>query len=193
MTHNSRLDMWPRRTTGYNEGREQPEGIRGRMPGRGPLGRPMPNGAPREPWPGPDLSRIVPAPALWRSVHLGRAGETWRPPHSPPVCARGGRYSPPTPHPHTRMGPGSAVVLVPDPATALPCLLLGGLALSGSIRPHHPGKLLEFGRPSWGPRLGRTKRQPRSAPRHVVEAFAVSVTVIAAAIAGESSITPNWW
>jgi hypothetical protein len=83
------------------------------------------------------------------------------------------------------------VVLIPDPATALPCLVLGGLALSGSIRPHHPGKLLEFGRPSWGPRLGRTKRQPRSAPRHVVEAFAVSVTVIAAAIAGESSITPN--
>jgi hypothetical protein len=91
------------------------------------------------------------------------------------------------------MGPGSAVVLVPDPATALPCLLLGGLALSGSIRPHRPGQLLEFGRPSWGLRLGRTKRQPPSAPRHDVEAFAVSATIIAVAIAGESSITPNWW
>ena len=95
MTHNSRPDIWPRRTTGYNEGREQPEGIRGRMPGRGPLGRPMPNGAPREPWPGPDLSRIVPAPALWRSVHRGGRVRRGALPTVPPCAPEVGDTHPP--------------------------------------------------------------------------------------------------
>ena len=55
----------------------------------------MPNGAPREPWPGPDLSRIVPAPALWRSVHRGGRVRHGALPTVPPCAPEVGDTHPP--------------------------------------------------------------------------------------------------
>jgi hypothetical protein len=70
-----------------------------------------------EPWPGSDLSRIVAAPALWRSVHPGL--QMCDPGAAPPAYAE---------------GPGSAVALLPDPATALPFLLRADLCLPHGAR-----------------------------------------------------------
>ena len=84
-------------------------------------------------------------------------------PTVPPLCTRGRRYSPPTIRAPKRMGHGSAVVLVLDPATALPCLLLGDLALPHCTRALRSGELLAFGHLSSGPRLSRTRRRPAPA------------------------------
>jgi hypothetical protein len=65
--------------------------------------------------------------------------------------------------PHTmsraQMGLGTAVVLVPDPATAVPFQLLGDLALPHRTQALRSGQLPAFGRLSSGPQLGGTERR----------------------------------